>query len=45
VISLTILVTLLALGWTIRKLSLMALAAMRKAADLKPSTTEQAAAR
>ena len=43
-ISLTILVTLLALGWTIRKLSLMALAAMRKAADLKPST-EQAPAR
>jgi len=44
VISLSILVTLLALGWTVRKLSLMALAAMRKAADLKPAA-EQATAR
>ena len=35
-ITLSILLTVLAIGWGIKKLCMMAMASLRKAADIKP---------
>ena len=44
-ITMSILLSVLAIGWGIRKLCLMAMASLRKAVDIKPEPSTATAAR